>query len=113
MKFAQTDAWPVEPKKGFPTASAPEPAKRWHFSASTSDAAAARRIAAVMTVGAGSGKSSTQVREVGNRLEVLTTSPQGSGTVRIDLSTGGAGQQPILDVEYRPRSGSVERISVR
>ena len=31
MRFAQTDAWPVEPKKGFPTASSPEPAKRWQY----------------------------------------------------------------------------------
>lgn len=113
MRFTQSNEWPVAPRKGFPTASAPEPVKRWHFSASTSDAAAARRIAAVMMVGAGGGKPSAQVRENGNRIEVLTTSAQGSGTVRIDLGTTGAGQQPILDVEYRPRSGSVERISVR
>jgi hypothetical protein len=114
MRFTQSDAWPVEPKKGFPTASSPEPAKRWHFSASTSGTSATRRIVAVMTVAAGGEKPDCQVREVGkNLLEVRASSAEGAATVRIDLSAGTARPQPILDVEYRPKTGQVERISAR
>ncbi|MDO8540005.1 MAG: heparinase II/III family protein [Opitutaceae bacterium] len=114
MSFTQSDAWPVEPKKGFPTARAAEPAKRWHFSASTDKSAAARRIASVMTVGAGNEKPDCRVREVGkNVIEVESSSAEGVATVRIDLSTTVAGQKPILEVEYRPKQGSVERITAR
>jgi hypothetical protein len=113
MSFSQTDAWPVEPKEGFPTAQAPDPAKRWHFTASTSGASAARRIAAVMTIGAENEKPDCRVRRAGDLIEVETTSASGRGTIRIDLSAGRAGTAPILHVEYRPKQGEVERLSVR
>jgi hypothetical protein len=114
MRFTQSDAWPVEPKKGFPTARAPEPERRWHFSAGTRASSAARRIAAVMTIGAGNEKPDCRVREVGrNSIEVETSSPEGVATVKIDLSTGRGRTHPIMEVEYRPKTGTVERISAR
>lgn len=114
MRFAQTDAWPVEPKKGFPTARSPEPRKRWHFSASTNGSAAVRRIAAVMTVGAGGAKPECRVRELGNgAIEVDASSRDGTARVRLDLSPTGNTGQPILDAEFRPTSGPLERISAK
>jgi hypothetical protein len=114
MSFTQSDAWPVEPKAGFPTASAAEPARRWHFSAGTNGSAAARRIAAVMTVGTGNERPDCRVRGMGNDLvEVEILSAEGRATVRIDLSSASAGKPPILEAEYRARNGPVERISAR
>lgn len=113
MRFEQSSAWPVEPKKGFPTARAAEPTKRWHFSAATSRSVSARRIAAVMTVAQGNEKPDCRVRETGNIVEVAISSTDGSAEVRIDLSAGAAATPPILTVEYRPRSGQPERISAR
>lgn len=113
LSFAQTDAWPVEPKKGFPTARAAEPEKRWHFTASTPRTSATRRIAAVMTIADKSEKPDCRVRDAGNGLvEVESASRDGVARVRIDLNTPGA-QSPILNVEYRPKSGNVERITAR
>jgi hypothetical protein len=112
LSFAQTNAWPVDPKKGFPTARAPEPAKRWHFTATTRNAAATRRIAAVMTIANGDGKPDCHVRERDGAIEVETSSSGGRARVRIDLATARTAQ-PILEVEYRPEAGSVERISAR
>ena len=50
LEISQTDAWPMSPKEGYPTASEPEPAKQWHLTAKTREKAAARRILAVMAV---------------------------------------------------------------
>ncbi len=112
MAFAQTDEWPVEPRKGFPTATAPEPEKRWHFTATTNRDAAARRIAAVMTISAGNERPECRIREVADGIEIETASADGVGIVRVELAPG-AGQRTILEAEYRPKRGAVERISAR
>jgi hypothetical protein len=113
MRFAQSDAWPVEPRAGYPTARAPEPAKRWHFTASTSRTSAARRIAAVMAIGTEGENPDCRVRKTGDRIEVETSSQDGIAMVRIDLSPRADGKQPIMEVEYRSNAGPVERISAR
>jgi hypothetical protein len=112
MTFAQTDAWPVAPKKGFPTAAADEPAPRWHFTAGTRGPAAVRRIAAVMTIPDGNTPPDCRVRELGNGALAVEASSQ-AGVARVTIALSNSATQPILDVEYRPKAGSVERISAR
>lgn len=48
--LSQTDAWPMSPREGYPTASAPEPVPQWHLTAEAREPAAVRRIVAVIAI---------------------------------------------------------------
>lgn len=109
FEFAQTDAWPMDPKEGFPKLKKPDPDKEWHLTAATREPAAARRIAAVMFVADEGRAPQGQVRQKGDLVEVSLRSAEGTAQVKIDLSTGSTG--PVLEAVFQPSRGAEERIS--
>jgi hypothetical protein len=114
LSFEQTDAWPLAPKTGYPTATQPEPAKRWHFTATTREPAARRRIAAIMTVGDKSERLRYTVRELpGGKVEVASTDTGASARVTIDLSVDHPGDSPILAVQCELAGSEPETLSVK
>jgi hypothetical protein len=114
FSFAQTDAWPIAPKTGFPTASRPEPARRWHFTAGTRQPAARRRIAAVITVGDENSRPDCEIRELTSGLfEVSSTAEEGPARVTIDLSVDHVGEKPILAVRCEAPGRAPETLSVK
>ena len=86
--FSQTDAWPMDPKEGFPNAKAPVPAKQWHFTAATREAATTRRIAAIMLVNDGGRPPDCDVRQTGDTIEVRDRTSGSEAVVRISLRAG-------------------------
>ncbi|MHC4399245.1 MAG: DUF4962 domain-containing protein [Planctomycetota bacterium] len=108
--FSQTDAWPLDPKTGFPTATAPLPRKLWHFTAGTRERSAQRRIAAVMVVGKEGEEPDCEVRAPSpTKVEALVKLSDGEVSVGIDLSTDPSDRRPILEVHSTPREGEAER----
>lgn len=100
--FRQTNAWPVDPKKGFPTAKARPPAAQWHFTADTRTKAAARRILAVMSITDETERPVCRLERTGDRVIIRVAPADGAEpgvVVRIDLSSGAVGQSPILEAE--------------
>jgi len=114
FSFDQTDAWPLAPKTGFPTAAQREPAKRWHFTASTREPAARRRIAAIMTIGDKNDRPEYTVRGLPDgQLEVTSAAGGTPARVTIDLSVDHVGDRPILVVQCKPAGCEPETLSVK
>lgn len=112
--FRQTDAWPVDPKKGFPTAKATPPVPQWHFTADAKAKAAARRILAVMTIADPAERPEYQLERDGDRavIRIRTSGAAGpDAVVRVDLATPAAGRAPILEAGYARAGGPPERIA--
>jgi hypothetical protein len=104
--FSQTDAWPLDPKTGFPTADSALPEKLWHMTATTRDRSPRRRIAAVMVVRDGDDESRCDVRRPSpTTVEAEAGTPKGKSIVKIDLSADAAVSQPILEVRCIPDRG--------
>ena len=112
--FSQTDAWPLDPKTGFPTATRREPRKLWHFTATTRELSAKRRIAAVMVVGTEDRQPDWQVETASpTGVEIRSKSSEADSVVKIDLAVDAAGAGPILEVRCQPAGGEAEVLSVR
>jgi hypothetical protein len=111
--FSQTDAWPLDPKTGFPTASKRLPDRLWHFTATTREKSPTRRIAAVMTVGTKTEMPNCdiEVRDQ-NRLLVRTRWTNEQATVAVDLSTERTSGRALIDIQYQPESGALETLSI-
>ncbi len=114
FKFSQTNAWPVEPKKGYPMVTAPEPDKQWHFTARTNERAKKWRIAAVMTVNDAGTKSLASVRmQNDQKAEIDVSFGRDRATIRIDLDPNGAGKSPLMEIVYHPAEGKDETLLVK
>ena len=50
LKFSQDDAWPMDPKEGYPMVKTQNPANQWHFKATTPEKVQKQRIVTVMTI---------------------------------------------------------------
>jgi hypothetical protein len=112
--FSQTNAWPLDPKTGFPTAKKSEPEKLWHFTAATRRRAAARRIAAVMNVGTRAALPDCRVEiDDADTVRVRMRNARGEAFVEIDLSAEEASDVALIHVEYKPGDGDQETLSVR
>lgn len=104
--FRQTSDWPVAPNAGFPTSTRREPDPQWHFTATTRERAAERRIAAVMFVDAYG-----EVRQPSaDTVEVAADLPQGRASMRLHLGSNAA---TVLEARYQPRSGNIETLSAK
>lgn len=110
--FSQTDAWPLDPKTGFPTAKRREPTKLWHFTATSRERARARRIAAVMVVSDGPDETECEVRSTQDGVEARLKSADAETVLNVDLSADPERARPILEVQCRPKDGEVETLSV-
>jgi hypothetical protein len=112
--FAQTDAWPVDPKKDYPMVTGEPPAKQWHFSAKSIDRSQTVRIASVMTVAQGGKEPVCEVRQTGRGTVEIDArfGATGQATAIVDLSARPAGSKPIIEIRYEPRSGDVENLTV-
>ena len=110
--FSLTNAWPVAPKEGYPTAKKPEPKKLWHFAAATRQRSATRRIAAVMSVGDERQKPVCDVRMSDSdvvRIQAKTT--EAETVVEICLSSDRIGGTPLFEVRCRPTVGDEETLT--
>jgi hypothetical protein len=114
FEFLQTDAWPLDPKTGYPTAKKREPTKLWHFTATTRERSATRRIAAVMSIGVGERKPHCDVRVSDSAtVRVHAKTKEAETVVEIDLSTDRADGAALVEVRCRPEAGDLETLSVQ
>jgi hypothetical protein len=105
--FSQTDAWPLDPKTGFPTADSPLPEKLWHFTATTHNNSSRRRIAAVMMVRDSDDEPPCDVRVASpTSVQVRADLSEGEAIVKLDLSVDSALPHPVLDVRCVPDHGA-------
>lgn len=115
FSFQQTDEWVVEPTKGYEDKMKERggkiPPKQWHFTATTHEKAARRRIAAIMLVAEDGVYPECEIAHEGDRVTARTTMPGPAAEVAIDLSTTG-GDAPLIEVEVRPESGEPERLRI-
>ena len=113
FSFRQTNQWPVDPKKGFPTVKASPPEAQWHFTADTRTKAAARRILAVMSIADEKERVDCRLERVGD-LVIIRISSAGASeaetVVRVDLSTRAVGQAPIIEADHAPSGAPAEKI---
>ncbi|MHC4807260.1 MAG: hypothetical protein ACYTBX_13505, partial [Planctomycetota bacterium] len=113
LDFAQTDAWPVEPKKGYSMVTAPEPEKQWHFTAKTRQRARKWRIVAVMTVSDEAVKPAVGIRRPDERtLELDAFLGANKASVRVNLDPKRPKQEPLVEIRYLPVNGEVESLSI-
>jgi hypothetical protein len=113
LDFAQTDAWPVEPKKGYSMVTAPEPEKQWHFTAKTRQCARKWRIAAVMTVSDEGAKPAVGTRRQDEwTLELNVFLGANKASVRVNLDPKRPEQEPLVEIRYLPVNGEVENLSI-
>ena len=114
--FEQTDAWPLDPKTGFPTTKKKPPAKQWHFTATTRERSTKRRIVAIIVVGKERDVWRGQVQcPLPTTVEVRTKVADGAAVGRINLGVDRVGAEPILEleVESRVEGGKQKRLSVK
>jgi hypothetical protein len=111
--FGQANAWPVDPKKDYPMATAEPPAKQWHFSARTLRRSRSLRIASVITVNDGTDAPECQVRRTGtDTIEILArfgTVGQARAVLELSKLTS---SKPIIDIRYESRKGEVEHMEI-
>ncbi|MFQ5809578.1 MAG: hypothetical protein ACE5JM_08165, partial [Armatimonadota bacterium] len=119
LAFEQTDEWPMDPNEGVPESHRRELKKHWHFTATTKERSAARRIAAFMVVeGDGDDVPVTQSSPADGVVQFTAALPDGAGTVLVRL-TPGAGpdlisdREAILEARFEPTEGEAEVVSVR
>ncbi|MHC4167342.1 MAG: DUF4962 domain-containing protein [Planctomycetota bacterium] len=112
LGFSQTDAWPVEPKKGYSMVTAPEPEKQWHFTAKTRQCTKRRRIAAVMTVNGEGVNPTVEIRRRDEQtLEFDIFLGGGKASIRVNLDAKRLGAEPLLEIRCLTVSGEVESLS--
>ena len=115
FRFAQTNEWPMNPKEGYPKVTKNEPEKQWHFTATTRQRAAQRRIAAIMTVTA---KDETApecqiAQPATDTVLIKARFAEGIATVNVSLGIDTAMQKPILEARYEPSSGAAETLTMK
>jgi len=114
FEFSQTDAWPLDPKTGYPTARKREPTKLWHFTATTREHSASRRIAAVMSIGTARNTPDCDVRvDDSGTVRVHAQNKEAETVVEIELSTDRTDDAALLEVRCRPESGDLESLEAR
>jgi len=112
--FGQSNAWPVDPKKDYPMATAEPPAKQWHFAARTLERSRSLRIASVITVSNENDEPECQVQRIGpDTMEILARFGN-VGQARAVVELGGKPEapQPIIAIRYEPRKGEAEHIAI-
>jgi hypothetical protein len=114
FRFTQTDAWPIDPKTGFPTASRPLPQKLWHFEAETRQRSPRRRIAALMIVREGDEQPRCSLKSPSaSTMEIRAASIGGDVLVTVHLDANADPPLPIMDLRYAPDQGEPQHVELR
>ena len=113
--FDQTDAWPIDPKEGYPNAHKEPPAKQWHFTATTRERSGARRIAAIMYIP--ERNSQTEAPNIkrldDDILQISTRFKDDEARIWIDLSVDQVDSKPIIKFSYQPKTGTLESLAIK
>ncbi len=111
--FTQTDAWPLDPKTGFPTASRPLPTTLWHFTAETRQRTPRRRIAAVMVVRENDEDPQYEiVARSKSTMEVRTETIGGDAVVKVHLDAEADPALPVMELRYEPEQGEPRQVEL-
>ncbi|MBA7716820.1 hypothetical protein ES703_125901 [subsurface metagenome] len=112
--FRQDDAWPVDPKQGYPMVTTEPPPKVWHFNAQRRQRSQKIRIAAIMAIGNGSDQLECKVRRTMNGTAEIIATFAGIGQAKttVDLSADRAPAQPIIEIHYELQGGQTEYLSI-
>ncbi len=117
--FEQTDEWPMDPNEGVPESHRKELKKHWHFTATTREKAATRRIAAFMTVeGDSDVLPVAQSSPADGVVQFRATFPDGTATVLVRLAPDAgpelmADREAILEARFEPERGEPEVLTAR
>ncbi len=112
FRFSQTNEWPVDPRKGFPTVKIPPPGKQWHFTAETNDMATHRRIAAIMVVYE-NGNTPAYTIDKPDQDSIMVRAQFGGDSAHISINLDASSDGPILESRYLPADGNEERLIIR
>jgi hypothetical protein len=112
--FRQDDAWPVDPKLGYPMVTTEPPAKQWHFSAQRRQRSQKIRIAAIMAVGDGSDQLECRVRRTMDGIAEIIANFADIGQTKttVDLSVDRTPAQPTIEIHYELHGGRTEYLSI-
>ena len=112
--FRQDDAWPVDPRQGYPMVTTEPPAKQWHFNARRRERSERIRIAAIMAIGDGGDQPECKIRRTSNGTAEIIASFAGIGQAKItvDLSADRAPSQATIEIHYELQKGETEYLSI-
>ncbi|HUV67608.1 MAG TPA: DUF4962 domain-containing protein, partial [Sedimentisphaerales bacterium] len=112
--FHQDDAWPIDPKQGYPMVTTEPPAKQWHLNARRREQSQKVRIAAIMVVGDDGGQPECKVLRTTNGTAEIIASFAGIGQAKttVDLSAGRKPSQPTIEIHYELQDGKAEHLSI-
>lgn len=109
MKFSQNDAWPLEPKTGYPMVTTSDPANQYHFTGTMNDKARMLRIAAVMVVNDDTKATIKQFPgKNGADIEIVFGD---KSKAKVKMLTGN--QNELMEITYSPISGSAEKMVIK
>jgi hypothetical protein len=110
--FSISNEWPIDPKQDYPMVTAKPPAKEWHFSATTREKTNKHRIAAIMLVKENGEYPVCNVKTEGGLVYLSGQFGDDNWSGTINISTDGSKGDSLLELDYHPSSGEVERIRI-
>lgn len=112
--FRQDDAWPVDPRQGYPMVTTEPPPKQWHFNAQRRQRSQKIRIAAIMAIGNSGDQLECKVRRTTDDTAEIIASFAGIGQAKttVDFSADRAPAQPIIEIHYELQGGQTEYLSI-
>jgi len=119
--FRQTDAWPIDPKEGYPMVTSEPPAKQWHFTAKARERGQRLRIAAIMSIADGGEKPECEVKALEKGAAEIATRFPGAGQAKATLNLSVAvvaapladsSSSPLVVIEYEPEKGPRESLTI-
>jgi len=112
--FHQDDAWPVDPKQGYPLVTAEPPAKQWHFNAQRRQRSQNVRIAAIMAIRNSGDQLECEVRRTtsGTAEIIASFADIGQAKTTVDLSVDRAPAQPTIEIHYELHGSQTEYLSI-
>ena len=108
MQFLQTNQWPVDPKTGYPEYLEDEPAKLWHFKASSTEPAKRYCIASIMTLERPHMQVDARISTVEGgiiRIEFLSAGSRTVAEINLSLES-----EKILEVSSELSNGEVQKL---
>ena len=102
LLFSQDDAWPMDPKEGYPMVTTPNPDNQWHFKATTPDKVQKQRIVAVMTMDK---EATASITPAGKGEYAISAKYQGgAATIKVNI----ADAKTLMSIVVNPDKGQKE-----